>query len=78
MTSHQNHGATEAFFAEHRYFELDRERVHFFRQGRMPAVNFEGKIMLEAPGIPAPRDRCAADVSPWIDLPARVGSALER
>ena len=48
MTSHANHAATEAFFAEHKFFGLDPARVHFFRQGRMPAVNFEGKIMLES------------------------------
>jgi len=47
MTSHANHAATEAFFAEHRWFGLDRGRVHFFRQGRMPAVGFDGKILLE-------------------------------
>jgi UDP-N-acetylglucosamine/UDP-N-acetylgalactosamine diphosphorylase len=47
MTSHANHAATEAFFVEHQFFGLDRGRVHFFRQGRMPAVNFEGKILLE-------------------------------
>jgi UDP-N-acetylglucosamine/UDP-N-acetylgalactosamine diphosphorylase len=47
MTSHANHAATEAFFLEHNFFGLDRARVHFFRQGRMPAVNFEGKILLE-------------------------------
>ena len=47
MTSHANHAATETFFAEHRYFGLDRSRVHFFRQGRMPAVSFDGKILLE-------------------------------
>jgi UDP-N-acetylglucosamine/UDP-N-acetylgalactosamine diphosphorylase len=47
MTSHANHAATEAFFAEHRFFGLDRGRVHFFRQGRMPAVDFNGKILLE-------------------------------
>ncbi|HVU17462.1 MAG TPA: UDPGP type 1 family protein [Candidatus Didemnitutus sp.] len=49
MTSHANHEQTEAFFQEHRHFGLDRGRVHFFRQGRMPAVNLEGKIMLETP-----------------------------
>lgn len=47
MTSHANHAATEAFFAENNFFGLDKGRVHFFRQGRMPAVNFEGKILLE-------------------------------
>jgi UDP-N-acetylglucosamine/UDP-N-acetylgalactosamine diphosphorylase len=49
MTSQQNHAATEAFFAEHRCFGLDAARVHFFLQGRMPAVDPEGRILLEAP-----------------------------
>jgi UDP-N-acetylglucosamine/UDP-N-acetylgalactosamine diphosphorylase len=47
MTSHQNHAATEGFFQSHDYFGLAAEHVHFFRQGRMPAVDFEGKILLE-------------------------------
>lgn len=50
MTSHQNHAATETFFSDYNYFGLDCNRVHFFRQGRMPAVNFEGKILLESKG----------------------------
>jgi len=49
MTSHANHVQTEGFFADHRYFGLDRGRVHFFRQGRMPAVDFNGQILLETP-----------------------------
>ena len=49
MTSHLNHQATEAFFREHEFFGLDENRVHFFRQGRMPAVDFAGKILLSAP-----------------------------
>jgi UDP-N-acetylglucosamine/UDP-N-acetylgalactosamine diphosphorylase len=48
MTSHANHAATEAFFKDNKYFGLDASRVHLFRQGRMPAVNFDGKILLEA------------------------------
>lgn len=47
MTSHANHAQTEEFFARHRYFGLDKGRVHFFRQGRMPAVGFDGRILLE-------------------------------
>jgi UDP-N-acetylglucosamine/UDP-N-acetylgalactosamine diphosphorylase len=47
MTSHANHAATEAFFVEHSFFGLGADRVHFFRQGRMPAVGFDGKILLE-------------------------------
>lgn len=50
MTSHANHAPTEAFFAEHDHFGLDRGRVHFFRQGRMPAVGFDGRILLESKG----------------------------
>ncbi len=49
MTSHANHGATGAFFAEHGWFGLEAGQVHFFRQGRMPAVDFTGRILLEAP-----------------------------
>ena len=47
MTSHANHEQTAQFFGEHKFFGLDQKRVHFFRQGRMPAVDFAGKIMLE-------------------------------
>ncbi len=50
MTSPANHEATVAFFTKHNFFGLDRARVHFFPQGTMPAVDFNGKIMLEAPG----------------------------
>ncbi len=50
MTSHQNHEATEAFFKAHGHFGLEPARVHCFRQGRMPAVDFEGRILLESPG----------------------------
>ena len=51
MTSHANHTATGAFFAAHQFFGLDPARVHFFRQGRMPAVDFAGKILLESKGL---------------------------
>ncbi|MFI5337054.1 MAG: UTP--glucose-1-phosphate uridylyltransferase [Opitutales bacterium] len=48
MTSHANHEATAAYFGAHKFFGLDPARVHFFRQGRMPAVDFHGKILLES------------------------------
>lgn len=47
MTSHVNHQATVAAFEEQNYFGLNRDDVIFFRQGRMPAVDAEGKILLE-------------------------------
>ena len=46
MTSHANHVASEAFFADNRYFGLDPARVHFFREGRMPAVDFSDFVVL--------------------------------
>lgn len=50
MTSHANHAQTLTFFDQHKYFGLRSEQVHFFRQGRMPAVSFKGQILLESPG----------------------------
>src|SRR5262245_33367137 len=49
MTSHGNHEPTANFLGQHRYFGLRPEQVHLFRQGRMPAVDFEGRILLERP-----------------------------
>ena len=48
MTSHANDAATRAFFAEHSFFGLAEQDVFFFRQGRMPAVGLDGRILLEA------------------------------
>ena len=49
MTSQANHEETEQFFGANKYFGLDVSRVHFFRQGRLPAVDFNGKLLLETP-----------------------------
>lgn len=48
MTSRINRAATEKFFAENDYFGLGRDSVLFFSQGMMPAVDFEGRLILEA------------------------------
>ncbi|BET66840.1 UDPGP type 1 family protein [Opitutales bacterium ASA1] len=48
MTSHANHEQTVAFFEANGFFGLRAEQVQFFRQGRMPAVDFDGKILLES------------------------------
>lgn len=46
MTSNLNHEATEQCFEENDYFGLGADTVHFFRQGRMAAVDQQGKIIM--------------------------------
>lgn len=48
MTSRQNHDQTAAFFAEHDWFGLGKDSVFLFRQAMMPAVDKNGKILMEA------------------------------
>jgi UDP-N-acetylglucosamine/UDP-N-acetylgalactosamine diphosphorylase len=51
MTSPENDTATQSFFAEHRYFGLEREDVVFFRQATMPAVDrHSGRVLLAEKG----------------------------
>ncbi|MBK7641837.1 MAG: UTP--glucose-1-phosphate uridylyltransferase [Planctomycetes bacterium] len=50
MTSPQNDGATRAFFEQHGFFGLERERVFFFQQGMLPALSPQGQVLRAAPG----------------------------
>jgi UDP-N-acetylglucosamine/UDP-N-acetylgalactosamine diphosphorylase len=49
MTSHATDAACRRLFAEAGRFGLGGEDVRFFTQGAMPAVDFEGRLLLEAP-----------------------------
>ena len=50
MTSIGNHEVTVSFFEENDYFGLDSGKVKHFVQGTMPAVDYEGKIMMSNRG----------------------------
>jgi len=50
MTSHINDKATREFFEQNNFFGLKKEDVIFFKQGLMPAVDLNGKIILENKG----------------------------
>ena len=47
MTSEMNNQEVVNFFKEHNYFGYDPESVIFFPQGGIPALDYEGKIMIE-------------------------------
>lgn len=46
MTSTLNHDQTVKAFEKADYYGLEREQVMFFSQGRMPAVDYNGRILL--------------------------------
>ena len=48
MTSDKNDTDTRAFFAEHDYFGYNKDYVKFFVQEMVPAVDFEGNVLVEA------------------------------
>ncbi len=48
LTSEINNEATIAAFKESDFFGIDPESVHFITQGLVPAVDYDGKILLAA------------------------------
>lgn len=48
MTSDKNDEETRAFFAGHDYFGYNPEYIRFFVQEMVPAVDFEGNVLMES------------------------------
>ena len=48
MTSDKNDEQTREFFAEHDYFGYNKDFIKFFVQEMVPAVDFEGNVLVEA------------------------------
>lgn len=48
MTSRLNHEATVGFFKKNNYFGLEADQVFFFTQGTMPAIGYDGKLLMNA------------------------------
>lgn len=50
MTSEMNHKEIEQFFESNSFFGYDKTSVVFFPQGGLPALDYEGRIIIEAEG----------------------------
>ena len=50
MTSRENNNATEKFFEAHDFFGLPYEDVKFFKQGEVPMVDTNGKMLIDEAG----------------------------
>ena len=51
MTSRENNNATEKFFEKHDFFGLPYEDVKFFKQGELPMLDTNGKLILDENGL---------------------------
>jgi len=48
MTSPQNDEPTRDFWLRHNYFGMKKSNLSFFAQDQMPAIAFDGKVLLES------------------------------
>ena len=51
MTSEENNADTENFFKSKNYFGYPKENIIFFKQGKFPMIDTNGKILLNEEGL---------------------------
>ncbi len=51
MTSRENNDATVKFFEENNYFGYPKDAIKFFKQGELPMIALNGKILLDKNGM---------------------------
>lgn len=51
MTSEENNDQTVSFFEEHNYFGYDKSKIKFFKQGKLPMIDENGKILISEDGM---------------------------
>lgn len=47
MTSTENNKKTEEFFEEHNYFAYPKDKIKFFKQGNLPLISEDGKLLVD-------------------------------
>lgn len=47
MTSRENHEETVQFLEQHSYFGYDKNEIKFFKQGELPLLTEQGKLILD-------------------------------
>lgn len=50
MTSDENNKQTVKFFEENNYFDYPKEKIIFFKQGKLPMVDTKGKVLISEKG----------------------------
>lgn len=51
MTSNENNKATVEFFEKNDYFGYPKDRISFFKQGELPMIGTDGKILVGEDGL---------------------------
>ena len=51
MTSDENNGQTVDFFEKNKYFDYPKDKIMFFKQGKLPMIDTKGKVLIGENGL---------------------------